>query len=66
MTVPSGYTALGPVRFDTGNGEIGIVAIKQYAVTISAFVNRGSTAGHSGTCSRYMVCVKTGMIKIDS
>lgn len=60
ITVPSGYTAISPVRVDTGNANIAIIALKQNGVVLNKFSGGGTST--SQTCSGYVMCIKSTLM----
>lgn len=60
VDVPTGYTAVGVVRYDTGSSEVGVIATKQNALSLSRFRNVGT----SGTfiCTGYVLCARSDSV----
>ena len=60
ISVPSGYSAVGVVRYDTGNAAVAVMAVKENSLTLTNLGARG--AEQTGTCSGYVMCVRSAMI----
>lgn len=60
VNVPSGYTAVAPIQYDTGSGDVAVIAVKPNALTLSRFRSAGTSS--TFTCTGAVLCVKTDMI----
>lgn len=60
ISVPSGYTAIAPIRWDTGSNYVAVLAVKQNALALEKTYSQGTSI--TATASGYVLCVKSSYV----